>query len=306
MAHIPSKPAGVRQTRLGRALAASLTAFTLLIQINGIALAQLPDARVLFEQGRAAYAAGRYAEARDAWVQAYEASGHADLLYNVAQAYRGLGQPVRELDYLERFVAAVPITHESRALAQSRVEALQARIADTHIVLREVPADADVLLDGAVVAGRGTERTLDVSPGAHQVLVARDGYLPFQASVDAPAGRTTEVTVRLAERPTVRAHHADTVTRGAWVAGGVLLVAGAVSGGVAYGRAGGTVRGTARAERLQRVGYAADAMMGVGVLMGVVGLVRYLRSDGDVPSDAPAVSVGVGREAISLQVRGAF
>jgi hypothetical protein len=270
--------------------------------------AQEEEARILFEQGRDAYSAGRYGDARDAWVSAYEASGRADLLYNIAQAYRGLGLPVQELDYLQRFVAAVPVTHPSRAPAQTRVEALEARIADTFIVLNQVPADADVLLDGAPMEEQGSTRSLSVMPGPHQVVVVRDGYLPFHATVDAVAGRATSVTVRMEERPVARAHQADGATRALWVSGGVLLAAGAVSGGVAFGQADGTLETSRRADRLRRVGYVADGMMAAGIVLGVVGLIRYLRSEGDVPSEAPSarVGVGVGREGVALTVEGAF
>ncbi len=272
------------------------------------AAAQEEDARLLFEQGREAYSAGRYGDARDAWVSAHEASGRADLLYNIAQAYRGLGLPVQELDYLQRFVAAVPVTHPSRAPAQTRVEALEARIADTFIVLTEVPANADVLLDGAPMDEQGATRSLSVMPGPHQVVVVRDGFLPFHATVDAVAGRATSVTVRMEERPVARAHQADGITRGLWVSGGGLLAAGAVSGGVAFGQADGTLETSRRADRLRRVGYAADGMMAAGIVLGVVGLIRYMRSEGDAPSEAPAAQVGfgVGRDGVAFTVEGAF
>ncbi|MBK7776874.1 MAG: PEGA domain-containing protein [Sandaracinaceae bacterium] len=301
------------------------------------AAAQEEDARLLFEQGREAYSAGRYGDARDAWVSAHEASGRADLLYNIAQAYRGLGLPVQELDYLQRFVAAVPVTHPSRAPAQTRVEALEARIADTFIVLTEVPANADVLLDGAPMEQQGATRSLSVMPGPHQVVVVRDGFLPFHATVDAVAGRATSVTVRMEERPVARAHQADGITRGLWVSGGGLLAAGAVSGGVAFGQADGTLETSRRADRLRRVGYAADGMMAAGgggkgggeqkrgekkrekggkrkkkkkngIVLGVVGLIRYMRSEGDAPSEAPAAQVGfgVGRDGVAFTVEGAF
>lgn len=288
--------------------AAAVAVIMSLFALPQRALAQEEDARLLFEQGREAYGAGRYADARDAWVSAYESSGRADLLYNIAQAYRGLGLPVQELEFLQRFVAAVPITHPSRAPAQARVEALEARIADTFIVLNEVPADADVLLDGAPMEPQGTTRSLSVMPGPHQVVVVRDGYLPFHATVDAVAGRATSVTVRMEERPVARAHQADGATRGLWLGGGALLAAGAVSGGVAFGQASGTLETSRRAERLRRVGYVADGMMAVGVVLGVVGLIRYMRSEGDVPSNPPAaqVGVGVGRDGVSVTVEGAF
>lgn len=280
----------------------------LLIQINGVAQAQgaPDDARQLFERGRRAYSAGRYDEARDAWVGAYERSGHADLLYNIAQAYRGLGLAVQELEYLQRFVAAVPITHDSRAAARERAQAIEARIAATRVVLSQVPRSADVLLDGALVAGEGEQRTLQVAPGPHQVVVALDGHLPFHATVDAVAGRSTELIVRLQERPVARAHTADGATRAVWASGAALLAVGAVSGGAAFRAADGTVSSSARADRLRRVGFAADGMLAAGVVLGVVGLVRYLRSDGEVASDSTRVSLDAAPGRVAVLLQGAF
>jgi hypothetical protein len=273
------------------------------------AAAQEEDARLLFEQGREAYSAGRYGDARDAWVSALTKQAAEPTSSTTSPRLTAASAcPYKELDYLQRFVAAVPVTHPSRAPAQTRVEALEARIADTFIVLTEVPADADVLLDGAPMDEQGATRSLSVMPGPHQVVVVRDGFLPFHATVDAVAGRATSVTVRMEERPVARAHQADGITRGLWVSGGGLLAAGAVSGGVAFGQADGTLETSRRADRLRRVGYAADGMMAAGIVLGVVGLIRYMRSEGDAPSEAPAAQVGfgVGRDGVAFTVEGAF
>ena len=63
-----------------------------------------PEARALFERGQSVYHEGDYETALEAWTRAYELSGRAAILYNIAQAHGRLGRFLDEKRALERFL----------------------------------------------------------------------------------------------------------------------------------------------------------------------------------------------------------
>ncbi len=88
------------------ALAASVAAALCLS--SATVAAQSPanedKARDLFEEAEANYAAGSYEEAADLFLQAYELSGYAELLFNVANCYERMGEYKQAAAYLRRYL----------------------------------------------------------------------------------------------------------------------------------------------------------------------------------------------------------
>lgn len=110
------------------------------------------DARALqlYEQGDAAYAAGRYQEAADAFAQAYQLSPRPLLLYNLANAYERLERYPDAIQMLRAYLDSAPIGEHAE---------LQARIAN----LERLAAGGggggggtgELLLPGVIVAAAG-------------------------------------------------------------------------------------------------------------------------------------------------------
>ena len=102
-----------------------------------------PDeaARPLFEEGRRAYEAGRYAEALDAFQQVFIQTGHPAMLFNISNAHARLGEYKRAGAALEQYLALVPDAPDRRAL-EDRIAAYYTQ--PDALALVEPPAPAPV------------------------------------------------------------------------------------------------------------------------------------------------------------------
>ncbi|ACY18920.1 Tetratricopeptide TPR_4 [Haliangium ochraceum DSM 14365] len=61
-------------------------------------------ARTLYMEGEAHYAAGRYEEAAESFLEAFNLSGRTALLFNLGNAYERMGDYERAAEYLRRYV----------------------------------------------------------------------------------------------------------------------------------------------------------------------------------------------------------
>jgi hypothetical protein len=61
-------------------------------------------ARAAYEQGEAAFGAGDYSGAIDAWERAWDLSGRPALLYNLALAAEAAGEFAQAIEYLDRYI----------------------------------------------------------------------------------------------------------------------------------------------------------------------------------------------------------
>lgn len=86
------------------------------------------EARHLFEAGRAAFANGRYEEARDQFVRSHDLSGRPALLYNIGTAEDRLRNDGAALAAFEAYLAALPDA-ENATEVRARVEVLRASVA---------------------------------------------------------------------------------------------------------------------------------------------------------------------------------
>jgi tetratricopeptide (TPR) repeat protein len=113
------------------------------------------EAAALFEAGRQAYWAGRYADALQYFERAYELSERGELLYDIGAAADRLRNDARALSALEAFLAAEP----SSPLAghvRSRVEVLRRVVAE-----RDRSAAARALATPPLVSASGLPAAAD-------------------------------------------------------------------------------------------------------------------------------------------------
>lgn len=87
------------------------------------------EARALFEEGETAYRAGDLELALDRWTRAYERSGHAALLYNLAQVYARLDRLVEERAALERYLESGELPEGIRENIDARLRLIDHRLA---------------------------------------------------------------------------------------------------------------------------------------------------------------------------------
>lgn len=95
-------------------------------------------ARLIFESASRAYEAGDFQDALDRYVQAYDLSQRALLLYNIALCHDRLDNEAKAAEYYERFVSEVPDSPRA-PVARSRAEILRASEAEREAAATPVP-----------------------------------------------------------------------------------------------------------------------------------------------------------------------
>lgn len=145
-------------------------------------------ARAAFERGLSLVRETRYAEAKTAFLEAYQAHPHYLVLYNVAQADAQLGNLESAITYLERFLleGAGLLSAERERHGQEQLEELRKRLSAERGVTEAETTDRAALPGATVEQG-----SPDVAPSrrAHE-LPLRSAEPP--ASVLPPASSISE------------------------------------------------------------------------------------------------------------------
>lgn len=284
------------------------------------AAASSESARELFARGQSAYQQGDYAEAALLWVRAYELDARPQLQYNLAQVYGRLGQIENEHAALERFIAETSPEDPLLTTSRYRLAMLERRLAQTGIVLVAAPTEGDASYEGALVRIDGEERGLLprrdaflLRPGSHTIDVSLSGHEPFRATVVVPAGESVEVAVALTPLPAVVTPASGPrmgLPIALYSAGGGLVLAGAITGGLALSSSSDhPVEGTEAADRAMAWSISSDVLLGVGVAAGAAGLVVHLvRRRSAEGEDDTSVSLlpSVGPDHVGLRASGRF
>jgi hypothetical protein len=196
--------------------------FTLAIVAPRYAAAQA-EAKQYFEAGAAAYSAGDYQAAIQAFDAAYRVSPLPAIGFSLAQAERRQYFVSHEPEHLLRaielfhgYLAQVPTGGrradatdalaqlEPLALALQRDRAAPAATAPaaeakTRLMVRCEAPHASIALDGGAPAP--SPLIVETSAGPHRISVAADGYFTDERTVTAVAGELVPIEVVLRERP---------------------------------------------------------------------------------------------------------
>lgn len=218
--------------------------------------------------------AEHYQEARALFERAHEVLPNARTL-------RGIGMACFELrDYPHAWVALRgALTHPERPLTAAqrgdvrrlldRTERLLARVE-----LTGVPDGARILVDGTEPVMDG--RLVLLGPGEHVVGVRAAGFVPWDRTLEAPAGRTQPYEVAMTPAETTTAERAVTASAAVDVT---------PTGAVSSSTADGSERPTARRRSPWPwvVAGAGVAVAGTGLVLGSVGLAqaRDANTDGE-------------------------
>jgi hypothetical protein len=107
---------------------AQAAAIVLLTLAAGAARADDADkARELFTQGNTFFDLGQFDKAIDAWQQGYQLKNDPGFLYNIAQAYRTMGDAQKAVFFYKRYLSNAPKAH-NRSEVEQKIAALQQQL----------------------------------------------------------------------------------------------------------------------------------------------------------------------------------
>lgn len=166
---------------------------------------RVAEARALFEQGIAYAGQERWGEALEYFRRSRRLVDRPSTAFNVAVALLRLGRPTEAqralVEYLD-VAGEAPSEEERRAEARRLLELALRSIATVELIVE--PADADVRVDGELIAGDTAQRRLPLDPGTHAVRVTAEGFVPQSFELSLLDGETTRREVTLVPDPTPR------------------------------------------------------------------------------------------------------
>jgi tetratricopeptide (TPR) repeat protein len=140
---------------------------------DGDAVAQ---AKQRFNAAAQAYHEARYKDAIELFMQANALDPHADLLFNVGQAYEKLGEVPNALRSYRDYLRAAPGATD-RGNVERTIANLEARLRERgvqQVTVFSTPAGATLQLDGKPVGQ--TPWTGEIAPGRHVAVLHASGY----------------------------------------------------------------------------------------------------------------------------------
>jgi len=306
---------------------ASLVAAAMVLPATASAQTSSPsDAVDLMKSGIALAREGKLPEAREKLRAAFAAKRSYDVAAN-------LGFVEAELGAWKD--AATHLDYAARLFPPSAEPEIGTRIHDyltdvrTHVAALQIDADADasVSVDGERIGRTPLEAPLFLEPGAHVLLLQKDGFEDLSENVEAKAGTSTARQLRMVKRegPT----GVEPTERPLWPA---LVIGGVGVAGLGVGIAGFVLRAGARSDAdslhdsLTTSGKAcaspcpiddklgdANTFLGLGIAgvsvagAATIGTVIYLLLPNEPAETSSAVRiVPVLGDSFGLSVKGTF
>lgn len=168
-------------------------------------------ARALFQEGVELSDAGSWPEAIDRFRRALALRDSAVIAYNLGVALAHEGHPVEAAERFRRVVRDDEADEALRAEARSALEAAESTIAWVVTTWDGNPEGATLRVDGAErpIALFGTG--IPVDPGAHEVMLVREGNEIAIGSFDIAAGERATLALTTLEVPVVAPAPVDDV-----------------------------------------------------------------------------------------------
>jgi hypothetical protein len=220
-----SRFAGPPARPMPKAGAAAALAVLLL---SGGARGQAAAAEVLFEQGRAALAAGDFETACARFRASDQIDPGAGVRANLGTCEERRGRLASAWEAFRSALAKLPAGDTRQAKIQASIDALEPRLPRLVLALGpDTPRETTVSEGAAAIGTAGTFGVpLPFDPGVHHLTVTAPGRDPRPLDVTLTEGKTTTITVDVAAAPS-----AASASPGPWIVGGIGL-AGLVVGGV--------------------------------------------------------------------------
>ena len=156
------------------------------------------DARAAYDRGRAAYSAGDFTAARDAFGRAFEGSRDPRLQWNMAACERKAGHAAKALTLIDAYVASggALLTKVDRDEAARWRAILEKSVAT--VTVTGALAGVDVMVDEERVGTTPFAAPVFVDAGAHRVRFVRRGFRAVARLEQVAAGATVTWTADLA------------------------------------------------------------------------------------------------------------
>ena len=205
----------------------------------------LEIAKAHYRTGELNYERGSYPDAAKEFEEAYRLSSRPELLYNMGKAYDGAGDMRGALGAYRRFLVAVKDSPD-RVFCAHRIGELELLI--SHLEVAASVAGASVVLDSAPlgVTPLAAPR-IEVNPGTHSIEIAAEGYATFRRTLKLERAQTEKIDAQMVSLVKVIHEPEKRVPVYKrwylWTALGLVVVAGAVTGGVLGARAANAVDG---------------------------------------------------------------
>lgn len=154
------------------------------------------SARAPYRNGLEALEASRWPEARAWLARAWGVHHHEDIAPYLGFSELKLRRYSDAAEHLSWYLRHAPECRtEGRRWARG---ALAVALANTaSFTVRVLPAGAEVAVDGAVLGASPLSAPVFLAPGAHSVTARKDGYRRERVMVQAEAGRSEALTIRL-------------------------------------------------------------------------------------------------------------
>jgi hypothetical protein len=252
----------------------------------------LAQARRAYDQGKDAYARGKFAAAAALFTRAYQLGGPAAVLFNLGQSHRRAGTCAEAQQAYERYLIEVPSASQ-RATAQKHRTAMSecaARLTEADVtipVAERAQSTSRETTPPDPLAGDAARETRGVEPNPPQAIslsaaLSGDAPVPPQERLaatpvipDQPPVQPTAVMIREPARRSTGLRTAGLVTL---AVGGAVLVGGVVAQSASGGQSTDDPDDADDADETSPLGSAltwgGGAVAAVGAVMAVWGHVR--------------------------------
>jgi tetratricopeptide (TPR) repeat protein len=155
------------------------------------------EGKARYERGAEAYAAGRYKDAIDLFLQADALAPSAALSFNIARAYEKISDDAATLQWYRDFRRRAPDAKNGPEVDQ-RIQQLEGVLASKgvqQLTVLSSPLGATVIIDEQPVGI--TPFTGQFAPGPHKVVLSLRGYADTERKVELAAERAQDLNVPL-------------------------------------------------------------------------------------------------------------
>jgi len=149
-----------------------------------------------FDKGTSFFEEGNSKAALEEFLNAYESSPHPMVLVNIANCYARLMEPVKAVEYFERFLNEATMASEEQ-LAAARDELAKQKKLVGRLRIRNAPEESTIIVDGEKKGTAPFEDAILVKVGPHVVLARTKEGDEIEKVVEVPTGG--EATVSFGE-----------------------------------------------------------------------------------------------------------
>jgi hypothetical protein len=164
---------------------------------EGVAQEEQDEALRLFAEGNQTFEQGQYAQALSSYRQAIKHWNHPTIHYNMARALIELDQPLAAYENLLEALRWEGAALEPQLQKEARTykKLLIGQLAQLQVGVSET--GARVLLDGSDLLTGPGQASRVLTPGAHQLVASKAGFLTATRTLSLEAGKLTVETIEL-------------------------------------------------------------------------------------------------------------